>query len=246
MLPMTPFQRGELWDHFADALIAIDLQKMPPKDLERIRDTLFDLSAGLPAIAKLVWRLSQYQGLFLEGMEQPEDSNLDLGQITPELMKMAAQRGLGLVEGMLTAIRNRDYKKISELTDVAENKVHAYLAQSQSDLNAAEARVLRTAAVADALIDVDIPKIEAEEYARDVTAGDESSPVPELIRRAVAMYEKAREEQDTKTKPVAAKSATPARKSTKPKSRSPKAASPKAARSGGKTSIKGKSTASKK
>lgn len=249
MLPMTPFQPGKQWDKFADALIAIDLQKSAPEDLRKIRDTLFDLSAGLPAIAKLVWRLSQYQGLFLEGGDRRKDSNLILGQITPELMQMAAQRGLGLVEGMLTAIRNRDYKTISELTDVAEKKVHAYLAQSepdekaQRDLNAAEARVLRTAAVADALIDLHIPKIEAEEYARDVTAGDGSSPVPQLIRLAIVMYEKARVEQETKAKSVAAKSAALASKSAKPKSSSPKAASPKGARSRRNTSINGKSTA---
>lgn len=252
MLPMTPFQSGSLWDRFADALIAVDLQTMPPEDPDEIRDTLFDLSAGLPAIAKLVWRLSQYEGLFLEGMVQPEDSDLELGRITPDLMKMAAERGLGLVAGMLTAIRNRDYKKISELTDLAEAKVQVYLTQTkpdekaQRDLDAAESRILRTAAVADALILVHIPTIEAEHYAREVTAGDESTPLHQLTQRAIAMYEKAREERDSRTNPVAAKKATPARKSATPMSRSPKAASPTAARSGKKTGIRRQSTISKK
>jgi hypothetical protein len=171
-------------------------------------------------------------------------------------MKMAAARGLGLVEGMLTAIRNRDYKKIAELTDMAEKKVGAYLAHWETDaeaeraLDAAEARVLRSAAVADALTDLHVPRIEAEQYARDVTAGDESSSAAQLIRHAIAMYEKSREQKDSE-KTIFAKSTTPARKSPKRKSptrttRSPKAAPAKAARGGGTPSSKRPNAASKK
>ncbi|MFM0100995.1 ATP-binding protein [Paraburkholderia nemoris] len=251
MLPMTPLQPGELWDRFANALIAIDLQLLPFKEPIEIRATLYDLSAGMPAIAKLVWRLSQYEGMFLEDMVLPEDSGLVVGQITPDLMKMAAARGLGLVEGMLTAIKNRDYKKISELTEIAIDKVSAYLAHSETDveaeraLDAAEARVLRSAEVADALIDLHIPKIEAEQYAREVTVNDERSPVAQLIRRAIAMYEKSREEQNSGEASVA-KSTAPAHKLPTAGSRSPKATAAKAMPGKGKTSPTRKNSTSKK
>ncbi|RKT20509.1 AAA domain-containing protein [Paraburkholderia sp. RAU2J] len=249
-LPMTPFQPGELWDRFANALIAIDLQLRPFKDPVAIRATLCDLSAGMPAIAKLVWRLSQYEGIFLEDLD-PKDSGFVVGQITPDLMSMAAARGLGLVEGMLTAIKNRDYKKIAELTEMAMDKVSAYLAQSETGVEAqraldeAEARVLRYAEVADALIDLHIPKIEAEQYARDVTDGDENSSVAQLIRRAIAMYEKSTGKQDSE-EAIVAKRTTPVRKSPTLANRSPKAAPAKAARDGRKTSPRHKNAASKK
>ncbi|MGF6446450.1 AAA family ATPase [Paraburkholderia youngii] len=250
MLPMTPFQPGKLWDGFANALIAIDLQKRPFENPVEIRATLHELSAGLPAIAKLVWRLSQYEGMFLEDIVPPEDSGFVVGQITPDLMRMAAARGLGLVEGMLTAIKDRDYKRIAELTETAIDKVGAYLAHSGTDveaqraLDAAETRVLRSAEVADALIDLHIPRIEAEQYARDVTASDESSSVAQLIRRAISMYEKSMEKEDS-DELIVAKSTTPARKSSTRANRSPTAAPAKMARGGGTGIPKRRNTVSK-
>lgn len=185
MLSMTPFVRGKEWDRFANALIEQDFQLVPFDNPEKIRETLYVLSAGMPAIAKLVWRLSQYEAIFLEDDES--DPNFERGKITPALMEMAASRGLGLVEGLLQAIRTRNYKEVAELTDLAEKKVVAYIADATFDreadreLDASELRVKRALVIAGTLIDLGVPLIEAEKYARDAIASGDNVPISTLF-----------------------------------------------------------------
>lgn len=61
-IEMNPFSMGDLWKRLASAIISIDFLPIPPSDSEEIVRVLHEVSAGLPAFAKLAWKLTQYRG----------------------------------------------------------------------------------------------------------------------------------------------------------------------------------------
>ncbi|SOE92528.1 AAA domain-containing protein [Burkholderia sp. D7] len=193
LLEMTPFELGPEWTLFAAALTAVDFQRKKFEEPDVIYETLFILSAGMPAIAKLVWRMTEYCGIVNEDSE--EKNELTKGMVTPELMEAAAASGLGLVEGMLAAIRQRDFKAIAELTGMAEKRVGAYLTQPIPDkearqaLSASEMRVRKTATIAGYLVNLGLSDIDAQQYARQVMIEAASLSVEEAVRRVILLFE---------------------------------------------------------
>jgi hypothetical protein len=193
MLEMTPFELGPEWTLFAKALTAVDFQQKKFANPEVIYETLFILSAGMPAIAKLVWRMTEYYGIVHEDSE--DQTELTRGMVTPELMEAAAASALGLVDGMLAAIRQRDFKTIADLTDMAQERVSAYLTQPIADkdaeqaLSASEARVRKTATIAGYLVNLGLSEIEAQQYARQMMIEASWLSVEEGVRRAILLFE---------------------------------------------------------
>lgn len=208
---IVPFEPGQLWIEFASAIIALDFQRnaFTKKEAESIVTKLYVLSAGMPAIAKLVWRLTQYLGIYLEAIARTgkTEHGLVIGRITTDLMELAATNGLGLVEGMLEAIRNRDRAKIAELTPLAEELVDKYLADAFAD-KAAQTALAESAtatetplAIVMLLLDLGVPQIDAEDCARQAInqLGDVS--LKDLIRRAIALYEKGHMDSENEEQP---------------------------------------------
>ncbi|MHB9835086.1 ATP-binding protein [Paraburkholderia terrae] len=197
---IVPFELGELWSVFAHSIIALDFQRnaFDEREANELIIKLYELSAGMPAIAKLIWRLTHYLGIYLEEISKEEANKMGIviGKVTPDLMELAATNGLGLIEGMLDAIRRRDREKIAALTPLAEERVDEYLADSFVDeaaraaLDESAAATEKPLAIVMMLLDLGVPQIDAEECAREAIAqlGDVSLKV--LIRRAIALYEK--------------------------------------------------------
>lgn len=179
---LAPFKNDEYWEIFCLALMKIDFLPEPPDEdaLPRLREILYDLSAGIPAIAKLIWKLTQYLGI----VNPPEiqDGKLEgYKVVSEELMRVAASTGLGLVKGMVTAVKKRDMKRLSELSKLAADAVDEYLGSripvqpSSEDVAAAQESLDRYVDIVSGLIDLGFSEIEARSLAHKRMADERRS-----------------------------------------------------------------------
>ncbi|MGF6958614.1 ATP-binding protein [Paraburkholderia youngii] len=191
---LAPLRDGPDWERVSDAIMEQDFQRRACKDKERVRKQLLQRSAGMPAIAKLVWKLTQYEGIFIEDAKGVE--GIALGEVTVELLDMAADRGLGLVDGMLEAIAKSDYRKIAELTGAAEDAVGAYLESMPVDseqrraIDESQIRVEKFIGTVTYLIDLGVRRIDAERLAETVIAENPNLDANATVRRAIFLMEK--------------------------------------------------------
>jgi hypothetical protein len=104
---MEPFKAGEVYNKFADEVLALDCLKDPIADPAGVRATLLELSAGLPALIKLIPRLTQYMAI-----ETRRE------QTTPELLKLVQGELLAPLSGMVKALRERNSTELARYVDM--------------------------------------------------------------------------------------------------------------------------------
>ncbi|MCA8434557.1 ATP-binding protein [Burkholderia seminalis] len=181
-IPMNPFSMDVLWKRLAKAIINIDFLPMPPSDPEEIMAVLHEVSAGLPAFAKLAWKLTQYKGL------QANNES-----VTPGLVREAVKAGFGPVENLLQALRTRDYVTLAKCVDLATADVEAFRERMTREKRR---RQIGTKLVDDAflekfsasvavLIEMGRSEIEAESLVRRVLETDRTLSFEEVVRRAL-------------------------------------------------------------
>uniref|UniRef100_UPI001ABA5510 ATP-binding protein n=1 Tax=Burkholderia sp. BCC1640 TaxID=2676294 RepID=UPI001ABA5510 len=185
-IPIDPFSADEQWTRLAKAIINIDFLPLPPSDPDEIIRVLHEVSAGLPAFAKLALTLTQYMGL-----------RAGEKRITPVLIRKAVKVGFGPVDGLLQALRTRDYVTLAKCEDLATADVDAFRERVEREgrrhqlgTDAASERFLLTFSLSVAmLIEMGRTEIEAESLVRRILETDRKLSSEEVIRRALAEAE---------------------------------------------------------
>ncbi|KHK59476.1 hypothetical protein PI86_09130 [Burkholderia sp. A9] len=118
------------WIAIATAIISIDFLPEPPDNPFEIIEVLHEVSAAAPAFAKLAWKLTQYMGL-----------QANLMKVTAALIRRAVKEGFGPVQGLISALRSRNYAVMADCEDLATSEVEAVRDRIQRQ---AEDRRLRT------------------------------------------------------------------------------------------------------
>ena len=113
---LEPLRSGEVYEMFVDSVLALDFLEKPIKDLERVRSVILGLSAGLPALIKLLVKLAQIMAI------ETEDE-----QITPKLLGQVQHELLVPLSGIVKALRKRDSTELAGYLDVLSGEaVQAY------------------------------------------------------------------------------------------------------------------------
>ena len=202
-IELDPFSVDDDWRRIATGIIQIDFLPQAPAKPDEIINVLNELSAGLPAFAKLAWKLTQYTGL--RGAQD---------RVTPTLMRKAVKDGFGPVEGLLDALRSRDYIALAKCEDLATAEVESV--RSRMELER-ERRMLRydyrhdefTATFVSCvaiLLEMGRTRIEAEALVRRILSDDPGLSSVQVIHTALREIDE----------PSAAESGEPA-KSSQPK-----------------------------
>ncbi|WP_321818870.1 MULTISPECIES: ATP-binding protein [unclassified Burkholderia] len=179
---MDPFPIDEQWTHLAKAMINIDFLPLPPIEPDEIIRVLHDVSAGLPAFAKLAWKLTQYMGLRAGEV-----------RVTPALIREAVKVGFGPVKCLLHALRTRDYITLAKCEDLATADVEAFRERIERErrrrklgMDPESDGFLVTFSVSVAmLIEMGRTQIEAESLVRRILETDRKLSSEEVIRRAL-------------------------------------------------------------
>lgn len=183
IIEMDPFPADEQWARLARAMINIDFLPRPPVDPEEIIRVLHEVSAGLPAFAKLALKLTQYIGL-MAGEEM----------ITPALIRRAVKAGFGPVEGLMQALRTKDYVALARCQDLATADVETFREKVERE---GRRRRLGSAIVDDdvlskfsicvaMLVELGRTQIEAESLVRCILATRPQLSPEDVIRLALA------------------------------------------------------------
>lgn len=104
---LEPFSNGKVYERFVDRVLALNFLKKPVRDLRRVRAVILCLSAGLPALIKLLPRLAQYMAV-----ETGDE------QITPELLRQVQHELLAPLSGIVKALRKQDSTELARYVDV--------------------------------------------------------------------------------------------------------------------------------
>lgn len=183
LIVLDPFPADEQWTRLAKAIINIDFLPLPPTDPDEIIRVLHEVSAGLPAFAKLALKLTQYMGL-----------RAGEKRMTPALIRRAVKVGFGPVEGLLQALRMRDYATLEKCEDLATADVEAFRERVEREgrrrqlgMTPVSDGFLATYSVSVAmLIEMGRMEIEAESLVRRILESDPKLSSEEVIRRALA------------------------------------------------------------
>jgi hypothetical protein len=179
---MDPFPVDDDWARITKAIIKIDFLPQPPADQDEIISVLNEVSAGLPAFAKLAWKLTQYEGL--RGGQK---------MVTAALIRKAVKDGFGPVEGLLEALRTRDYVTLAKCEDLATSEIESV--RSRMELER-ERRMLRedfrhdefTATFGSCvavLLEMGRTRIEAEAMVRRILSADPRLSPAQVIRKTL-------------------------------------------------------------
>ncbi|MBN3769282.1 MULTISPECIES: ATP-binding protein [unclassified Burkholderia] len=182
-IEMGPFSMGKLWKRLASAIISIDFLPIPPSDSEEIMKVLHEVSAGLPAFAKMAWKLTQYRGV-----------QAGSRSVTPALVREAVEAGFGPVENLLQALRTRDYVTLAKCVDLATADVEAFrerVAREKRRLQIGtklvdDAFLESFSAAVAVLIEMGRSEIEAESLVRRILETDRTLSFEDVIRRALS------------------------------------------------------------
>ncbi|MBN3748322.1 ATP-binding protein [Burkholderia sp. Se-20373] len=182
-IPIDPLPMDKQWRRLAKAITCIDFLPFPPNDSTEIVKKLHEVSAGLPAFAKLAWKLTQYMGL-----RAGEKS------ATPALVSKAVKAGFGPVEDLLQALRTRDYVTLAKCVDLATTGVEEFRRRVEREkgrrrigTNRVDDAFIETFSAAVAvLIEMGRSEIDAETLVRRILETDRRLSFEEVIRRALS------------------------------------------------------------
>ncbi|MFL9866642.1 AAA family ATPase [Paraburkholderia fungorum] len=104
---LEPFSDGRAYEMFVGKVLALNFLEKPIKDLRRVRSIVLGLSAGLPALIKLLVKLAQIMAIETESE-----------QITPRLLGQVQHELLGPLSGIVKALRTRDSIELARYVDV--------------------------------------------------------------------------------------------------------------------------------
>lgn len=169
-------------DKFINSLTRIDFLPKKFQDIIGVRNTLMKCSAGVPAFLNLAWSLTQYAGI-TTGAEM----------VTPRLVETATLEAFGLVEGLLKALRTKDYVVLDRIADMAMGRLLSHLesivTQSERDaLNATQkenSQIENFARTATTLIDLGFGEGQAELVITEIQRDAPGLDAPETLRRAL-------------------------------------------------------------
>jgi hypothetical protein len=109
---LEPFSNGQVYEMFVDKVLALNFLEKPIKDLGRVKSVVLGLSAGLPALIKLLVKLAQTVAIETDGE-----------QITPKLVGQVQHELLAPLSGIVKALRKRDSIKLARYVDVLSGEV---------------------------------------------------------------------------------------------------------------------------
>lgn len=181
-IALDPSPVDEEWVRIARAITRIDFLPNPPLNPAEIMSILRHESAGSPAFAKLAWKLTQFMGL-----RAGEKS------VTPALIRTAVKDGFGPVQGLLEALRVRDYAALARCEDLAVEEVDAIRDRVALER---ERRRLRTVLPSDEFISTCVTcvamltemgrtQIEAESLVRRILSASPGMSPEDVIRRVL-------------------------------------------------------------
>jgi hypothetical protein len=104
---LEPFSSGKVYEMFVDKVLSLNFLERPIKDLGRVRSVVLGLSAGLPALIKLLVKLAQTMAIET-GSEQ----------VTPRLLGQVQHELLAPLSGIVKALRRRDSIELARYVDV--------------------------------------------------------------------------------------------------------------------------------
>ncbi|CAE6766138.1 hypothetical protein R69927_05653 [Paraburkholderia domus] len=104
---LLPFRDGEVYQNFVDRVLALNFLEKPVKDLKNVRSVILGLSAGLPAVIKLLFRLAQIMAI-----ETRRE------QITSDLLAQVQHELLAPLSGIVQALRKQDSIELAKYVDV--------------------------------------------------------------------------------------------------------------------------------
>jgi hypothetical protein len=181
---ISPEVRGliEDRDKYVDSLTRIDFLPKKFQDTVGVRNALMTCSAGVPAFLNVAWMLTQYAGI-TTGAEM----------VTPRLVETATREAFGLVEGLLNALRRKDYVVLDRVGDMAMGRLMSHLesvvTQSERDaVNATQqenAQIENFARTATTLIDLGYGEAQAELVITEIQRDAPGLDAPETLRRAL-------------------------------------------------------------
>jgi hypothetical protein len=104
---LEPLRAGEVYETFVNEVLALNYLTKPVHNPRRVKAAILELSAGLPALIKLLPRLAQYMAIETGGE-----------QITPKLLTQVRDELLGPLSGILKALLEKDSTALASCVDV--------------------------------------------------------------------------------------------------------------------------------
>lgn len=108
---MVPLAAGAVYEGFSREILALHFLRKPIANLKAVQSVILELSAGLPALVKLIPRLAQYMAIET-GCEQ----------ITPRFLRQVQRELLAPLVDMTTALRNHDSKALALYVDMVSGE----------------------------------------------------------------------------------------------------------------------------
>lgn len=184
---LLPLENDEVGSEFATQLVRMDFLPKSPKNPEKMTAHLIEVGAGLCWAMKLAWHSAQVAGI--------RDKDLCM---TEELLEAASKETFGLVEGLLDALRKRDFKRLSQFKDVAVAQFH--LSQRDASIDSAaqslygnthdEELVASFAQCVSSLMELGCSEFDASKIVRNLIADQKITEKVALMRAALVELEK--------------------------------------------------------